>query len=135
MTSMSLSDSLEINLSKMSKSLSVYPAERLFCARWRRKSFEYLAIPILFVTFVASFSWMAGREMLAAKSGDWQYLFRIRRLLRFASDTLKLRNFQMAFRGKWKWTPTITCIYTRHKCALSYRKGVPCATYIYAMLA
>ncbi len=95
MTSMSLSDSLEINLSKMSKSLSVYPAERLFCARWRRKSFEYLAIPILFVTFVASFSWMAGREMLAAKSGDWQYLFRIRRLLRFASELSKIRNFQI----------------------------------------
>ena len=79
----------------MSKSLSVYPAERLFCARWRRKSFEYLAIPILFVTFVASFSWMAGREMLAAKSGDWQYLFRIRRLLRFASELSKIRNFQI----------------------------------------
>ena len=27
--------------------------------------------------------------MLAAKSGDWQYLFRIRRLLRFASDKQK----------------------------------------------
>ena len=42
----------------------------IFC----RKTSDYLSIPILFVTFVASFSWMASREMLAAKSGDWQYL-------------------------------------------------------------
>ena len=59
-----------------------------------------MAIPILFVTFVASFSWMAGREMLAAKSGDWQYLFRIRRFIQFMNILKERKNMALKIKTR-----------------------------------
>ncbi len=71
-----------------------------FLLKYQRKELFSLAIPILFVTFVASFSWMAGREMLAAKSGDWQYLFRIRRFIQFMNILKERKNMALKIKTR-----------------------------------
>ena len=77
---------------------SISDAERLFCIFKRRKSFFSLAFPILFVNFVVSFSWMAGKGMLADKSGDWHYFMR-KTFTRFLLACWNLGNFKNRLEG------------------------------------
>ena len=82
-----------------------------------------------FSYFCGVITWMADMGMLAVIWGLTLSFWK-RRLLRFASDALKLRNFHTEIRAGLQWTSTITCIYARHKCALSQGEGVLCAIHI-----
>ena len=78
---------------------------------------------------------MAGKGMLAEKSGDWLYLLELDVYYVSLLTHWKLGTSNNDSRREMAVDAYITCIYARHKCALSYRKGVTCATYIYTMLA
>lgn len=79
---------------------------------------------------------MVGKGMLADKSGDWLYLLELDVYYVLLLINRKLRKLSCYnIQRKMAVDAYYNVYYTRHKCALSYRKGVPCATYIYAMLA